>query len=46
MILGNGFKLVENSGNCLLISVPLELNIDHEYVLSAGSDNDAYVTGR
>jgi len=45
MILGNGFKLVENSGNCLLISVPLELNIDHEYVLSAGSDNDSYVTG-
>jgi len=45
MILGNGFKLVENNGNCLLISVPLEVNIDHEYVLSAGSDNDSYVTG-
>lgn len=45
MILGNGFKLVENNGNCLLISVPFEVNIDHEYVLSAGSDNDSYVTG-
>lgn len=45
MILGNGFKLVENNGNCLLISVPLEVNIDHEYVFSAGSDNDSYVTG-
>lgn len=39
-VLGNGFKIINNSENPLIISVPLELNNDHEYLLSVASDDE------
>jgi ESCRT-II complex subunit VPS22 len=43
-ILGGGFKIVKIAGNPMIISVPLELNTDHEYVLSVANDEGGFVT--
>mmetsp|Transcript_10560 Transcript_10560/g.17215 ORF Transcript_10560/g.17215 Transcript_10560/m.17215 type:complete len:175 (-) Transcript_10560:170-694(-) len=43
-VLGGGFKLMKIAGNPMIVSVPLELNTDHEYIISAASDEDGSVT--
>ena len=43
-ILGGGFKLIKIAGNPMIISVPIEMNTDHEYVISAASDEGGFVT--
>lgn len=44
-VLGGGFKLIKIAGNPMIVSVPIEMNTDHEYVISAASeDEEGYVT--
>lgn len=43
-VLGGGFKLIKISGNPMIISVPIEMNTDHEFVISAASDEGGFVT--
>ena len=43
-VLGGGFKLIKIAGNPMIVSVPLELNTDHEFVISAASDEGGIVT--
>ncbi len=43
-ILGGGFKLIKISGNPMIISVPIEMNTDHEYVISVASEEGGFVT--
>lgn len=43
-VLGGGFKLINISGNPMIVSVPLEMNTDHEFVISAASDEGGTVT--
>jgi ESCRT-II complex subunit VPS22 len=43
-VLGGGFKVIKVAGNPMLVSVPLELNTDHEFVIAAASDEDGMVT--
>ena len=44
-VLGNGFKIVNFSkNNTVIISVPLEVNNDHEHVIAAASDENGFVT--
>lgn len=38
-ILGSGFKLIEVGGKSLIVSVPLEMNKDHEELLSEAQDS-------
>lgn len=43
-VLGGGFKLIKIAGNPMIVSVPLEMNTDHEYVIAAASDEGGFVT--
>lgn len=43
-ILGCGFKLINKHKHPLVISVPLEINKDHEYLMSAAHDEGGFVT--
>lgn len=43
-VLGGGFKLIKIAGNPMIISVPIEMNTDHEFVISAASDEGGFVT--
>ncbi|KAJ1436123.1 EAP30 subunit of ELL complex-like protein [Ochromonadaceae sp. CCMP2298] len=46
-VLGGGFKLIKTGGGGMggmIISVPVEISTDHEYVLSAASDEEGCVT--
>jgi ESCRT-II complex subunit VPS22 len=43
-VLGGGFKLIKVAGNPMIVSVPLEMNTDHEFVISAASDEGGMVT--
>lgn len=43
-VLGGGFKVIKVSGNPMLVSVPLEMNTDHEFVIAAASDEGGMVT--
>eukprot|EP01041_Mallomonas_annulata_P005335 gene5335-10667_t len=36
--LGNGFQIIETHGRCMIVSVPMELNNDHELLLSVAED--------
>lgn len=44
VVLGGGFKLIKIAGNPMIVSVPIEMNTDHEYVIAAASDDDGFVT--
>jgi ESCRT-II complex subunit VPS22 len=43
-VLGCGFKLINKHKHPLVISVPLEINKDHEYLMSAAQDEGGFVT--
>lgn len=44
VILGGGFRIVYISNNPMVISVPLEINNDHEFLISAASDENGVIT--
>lgn len=43
-VLGGGFKLINTKTNKMIMSVPLEISTDHEYLLSTASDEGGYLT--
>lgn len=43
-VLGGGFKLIKLAGNPMIVSVPIEMNTDHEYVIQTASEDDGFVT--
>eukprot|EP01038_Epipyxis_sp_PR26KG_P008035 gene8035-10890_t len=46
VVLGGGFKIVYIGGNAMVLSVPIEINTDHELLLSAAQDEDGYITSQ
>lgn len=43
-VLGGGFKVIKVAGNPMVVSVPLEMNTDHEFVIAAASEEGGMVT--
>lgn len=43
-ILGSGFKIINLSGNKMILSVPLEINNDHETILNIAQSNNSSFT--
>ena len=43
-VLGSGFKIVQLNGRPMIISVPIEINSDHEALLGAAQDEGGCIT--